>query len=550
LGAPRPHDEHDRLIDTVFGDVLRGCLAYDVVREGDLYQIWDGTTWMLGCKAKHFSDRVRTLLGLIFGRFGTDVFGRDVITAPPPPLRQDDFIEKTAGTMVKYLPSSDHAPIDSACAYKLLGSDGSLYDWSTGTMGRASANDRLWRCTEKPLREYETDAVQLDRIDTFTKQLAAFFRSGGVDLSMPTDGDERLLLEQPALKELRTHLNIGMADIIAHDPESMVAGLWNVFEDLNMVVYILRWDSRILSGNPRFAEMANFIGPAGAAKSWVVLRLTAFLGQGSRRLCQPMPSNFLHEATRTDAESSKPVTRDARGAKMLVFKEMPEKPFNATAVKSMLDSRDCHVSARANSSTAGDETNTFGVAWAMVGQANSESLMPCGNHGLTGKIHDIICQWVFKNADEYDENNPRHRRASATLADRTVRGELSDEVFFWARKMYETLASDICTGRNICPIPPALRPTDEVMAEEEDGKDYHAFIMMLFEPSSPADATGCSAVKKILTERFGTMTAVDMARVGLGPSTRGQFKPRNGPGHDFYKYRFGNTLSPLRAKLA
>jgi hypothetical protein len=335
---------------------------------------------------------------------------------------------------------------------------------------------------------------------------------------------------------------------------SMIRALWNVFEDLNTVVYVLRWDARVLSGTPRIAQMLTFVGPVGGAKSWLVMRLTVLLGEGPSHLAHSLASNYLHEKLKKDPEGPRACTRDARGAKLLCFKEMPQQAINPIALKGVLDGRDSNVSARANSATAMSEASTFKVTWSLVGQSNSATIMPLGSHGLSGKMRDVTCEVVFHDAGTYDKTNPRHRRADPNLADRTLSGELNSEVLFWAQALWPTLKPDICTGRNLVPTPPSVIVTANE-AEQDDAaeaRDYPAFIRSRFEESTREHATPCAAVKGLLEAHFGTMTQMQMTEAALGPSAKKHFRGGDvSRHHDLYLYVFteGSAAAAMKRRL-
>ena len=94
-------------------------------------------------------------------------------------------------------------------------------------------------------------------------------------------------------------------------------GLWNLFEDWDCVVYTLRVDCRVLCGMNCFAQAYAFTGPPSGGKSWVLTRLTSVLGQGGKYLTTPLPPNYFTSSVREDAESSKPVLNQCRGARLL-----------------------------------------------------------------------------------------------------------------------------------------------------------------------------------------------------------------------------------------
>jgi hypothetical protein len=70
-----------------------------------------------------------------------------------------------------------------------------------------------------------------------------------------------------------------------------------------------------------------------------------------------------------DANSSKPITHSFKGKALVAFKEVPDKPLCAAAIKDILDPNDCHASARANNSAAGDEVPKADQGWTSEGLA-------------------------------------------------------------------------------------------------------------------------------------------------------------------------------------
>jgi hypothetical protein len=96
----------------------------------------------------------------------------------------------------------------------------------------------------------------------FSDEIASFFRLGGVDFQPAADG-EPVEADDP-LELLRLSIQARWTTIFERSEQtSMIRALWNVFEDLNTVVYVLRWDARVLSGTPRIAQMLTFVGPVG-----------------------------------------------------------------------------------------------------------------------------------------------------------------------------------------------------------------------------------------------------------------------------------------------
>ena len=79
--------------------------------------------------------------------------------------------------------------------------------------------------------------------------------------------------ENPDVKRLRKEV-VALVDELREDEHCpMFRGLWQLFEDYNDVLFILRMDARAGSAKPGFAEAYAFTGPPAAGKSFVVLRL-------------------------------------------------------------------------------------------------------------------------------------------------------------------------------------------------------------------------------------------------------------------------------------
>ena len=95
-------------------------------------------------------------------------------------------------------------------------------------------------------------------------------------------------------------------------------------QDWNLVVYFARWVARMLSSHPCFTECLYLWGSAGAGKDALVSSLVAFLGDGRTEYVNTENGAWLAAATRRDREAASPKLMAMKGARLLLFSEVPE----------------------------------------------------------------------------------------------------------------------------------------------------------------------------------------------------------------------------------
>ena len=303
-------------------------------------------------------------------------------------------------------------------------------------------------------------------------------------------------------------------------------GLWSLFECWDCVIYILRMDARILSGKNCFAQAYAFTGPPSGGKSWVLARLTAVLGQGGKYLTVPLPPNYFNNPVRQDAEGSKPVSNQCMGARLIAPKEVPAKPIDPEALKSVLDPRDLDINARANNSSKREDT-TFPVTWAIVLLSQGAVTVKEGetDTGLSDKIVELRPPFQFKEPQLVRENT-RERPADKKLHDDTIAKLLAPETIFWSVAMQPLLGPEICTNRGIYPVPEqAEKNAKEAQAVGQEAK-IKEWMCTSLEHCTVDQASTHTEVLAAMSG-FGKINASVLTAVGLGDNKDNRRKRRS-----------------------
>ena len=286
--------------DTVFGDVVRGCSDSSIVKTGDdKFEMFRNDIWVLDVTHKYLKDFVRNELARIFAPGG----GR----APPVPLERDSFITKVCSCVVSYMAETDEAPLDHASHYKLLDKSGKVYDFRSDTFRRAIADDRLYRHLPNEFQYVPMD--KYNNIVRFCNMLYEYYLSGGNSLKEDeAENDTQEAMERADLRqrirneyEKMCGIFVGPRPHGSQPPDTMLRGIHNLFEDIDLVVFQMRIFSRVISGTKAFAEFYAYTGPVNGGKRFLMNIVIKFLGSGARFLTQVMVSNFLTSPMREDA---------------------------------------------------------------------------------------------------------------------------------------------------------------------------------------------------------------------------------------------------------
>ena len=302
-------------------------------------------------------------------------------------------------------------------------------------------------------------------------------------------------------------------------------------------MYVLRIDSRIVSGKTGFAEAYALTGPPSGGKSFIALRHLRFLGQKAENLVQPLPTSYFVTPPPPNAEGSRPVTAACRGAKLVVPKEMPVKPIVAESLKGILDPRDVDVSARSNFSKAREQT-CFEITWSILIQSQGALHIAADDNdcGIMDKLVELRPPFEFVSPDEWVAKkgvNTRLRPADKDLLDATDRGDLNGEMFFHSTIWYDLLDEKCCPHRTIQPKPPSALAVVEENKVEDKVERIKVWITTNLVECSEKDATGVKEVHAALKDALGAVEP--SLRTACGFST-GQYRrgPKSGH-HDFYK---------------
>lgn len=324
----------------------------------------------------------------------------------------------------------------------------------------------------------------------------------------------------------------------------------NSAADIDLVVYVLRHFTKIISGIDSFAEMLALSGPPNGGKSAVAQMVLSFLGEGKGRACYVglLPANYLQSSLREDPESSKPVLNALAGSRLLYVKEAAGKPIVGETLKSILDNRDAGVSARANSAARGDSMEVA-ITW---------SILSCSQHalklaesdtdtGIRGKVVEVHTMREF--VAEADPQNPRQAVADQGIMNGARQGFFSGELFVWAQALYGTLLQDVCTSRAILPRPACVHDLEIAAMATTAVAKLRAWAITYLVHCREADAPGFvevdNAAKAAMTAQGVKVDAHVFTAAGFGKS--GWKRTRIGGDRRIYVMKLNGTdMKPVK----
>jgi hypothetical protein len=333
----------------------------------------------------------------------------------------------------------------------------------------------------------------------------------------------RALFEQvyqdPACKLLH-----GECDALCMHPTSAAE------RTIDELLYIKRFDAKLVSGHPAIVGMLNLTGPRSGGKSLLAARMTGFLGLLNGQLGKSVPGTFLTQPPRADSEASQPVRAAFKGKKGIFFREMPAKPVVAETIKGLLDARDGMVEARANYSGTRCET-AFPITFTMVGMSNTAlTLDRTADTGLGGKLGEVQTKFTFVDRPQ----EVHERQARSAFASDVVNGLCSAEFFAWTRAFYCTLSADICKGRHIVPVPSTMRFIEEEVFEDTPTGRILRWKATALEACEPCEAAPYAAVVKAARAQLGAVSSTDLTGAGLGRAAHGQYRATGQPSLVFF----------------
>jgi hypothetical protein len=570
--------ESVRLIDTVFGNVVRGVNHMHVMKARDgTYEIFRNGLWEEGCKDKDVLDLVISDLHVLFGKFKTveyqdiadQVVEEIVPMLVPPPLDQDAFRLKVAGCFLKYTRHAASKRLDFDLWGKILGPDGIMYDFNQQEFRAARPEDRLLRTTAEPLRDWDAPEELKSNIIKFSELLKVFFMRGGKTLDAPAEDEEGAVVNDIQalvsvggdIRDMRRELR-DIFNIIHDHPRSLqLRGMCNVladdFEDparrrIDEVCYFLRQDARVVASMPGLCGMLNLTGPKSGGKSYLAGRQFAFLGIENENYGKMTSGNYLTTKPPADPEKSRPIKNQFQGKKGIYFKEMPAQPLIPETVKDLLDPKDGHTEGRANHSQKGDQTS-FPITFVLFAMSNTPVVVykhGTEDTGMGGKLGEIQTQ--FELCDFPNAANPRQRQGDNDFATDTVMNKHGDEFFFWARAMYKTVTTDVCKGRHIVPEPASLKSHEEAAMGETTDVMLRIWLKKNLHECTPLESTPWSAIMEHISNTFGKVSKHVLTMCGVSEKFKGQYRPKKPlPCHDFLKYfcTTTNKIVPVKFVL-
>ena len=229
---------HARNVDTVFGDVIRGrCKFHIHAKSTGKFEYFNTEThsWEPDATSEMLSDWIRDELCECYGVLLHDPFTNEVQWGKPPePVEQEEFINKIAKCLVKYMKKTPMAKLDSTAADKLLFSDGMMVNFVTKEVRRAQPEDRLYKHCMRPYEKWTPSEATEKNTRELVQSARDFWLQGGTDLAPRPAGDLVIALEHGGESEQLKTLREKVCDLIkklCDAPECrMFRGLYNLTE--------------------------------------------------------------------------------------------------------------------------------------------------------------------------------------------------------------------------------------------------------------------------------------------------------------------------------
>ena len=109
----------------------------------------------------------------------------------------------------------------------------------------------------------------------------------------------------------------------------------------DMVIYILRHVTRAFSSHERFTEMINTTGPRNSGKSFVVMVLSKFLGDGHKNYVGSLDKDYFTrppaKTGTSNADSGRnPALAQNRNKRLIVVPDSPDVFFRSDVMKPLV----------------------------------------------------------------------------------------------------------------------------------------------------------------------------------------------------------------------
>ena len=506
-----------RLIDTVFGDLLRDSAMFGVHRDVTGFQVFRDGMWTLGQEKADLVITTKDMLSTLFHTWQYNkLTDQDEMGPPPDPLREDTWCEKVTKCLEKYMRLASTDPLDSNLEDKLLDPFGYVFDFTTGCIRQQKPEERLWKHTARRLRAWEPADESIGRLwMIFGRRLAKFYAAGGTSIVHEKRGGDfevealdlvtmyKMIIEHPDSKMTRA-----MAHCLVREDDD---------DSLETLLWLQRFDALVLASKVRIIGMLMVSGPRNCGKSWLVgSRLISFLGEHHKNYGFVVPGNFLTGLPRADAEASTPIRARFAGKKYIYFREVPALPLQPETIKPILDPSDGCLSYRANH-IGNCEEISFPVTFHMAAASNSQPVIAGGDGeiGMKGKVHELRPCFQFVERPEATNERLVDNRVPTASSN----GEFDAELLWASYALWASL--QVLVGRQLVPIPRHIRAYERDTfgggLEERLKKWVRKHLRGCESVDAAADV---KELRALVDDHFGPLTDVQLSMVGLGRSMR------------------------------
>ena len=230
-----------------------------------------------------------------------------------------------------------------------------------------------------------------------------------------------------------------------------VKATYQLYDDWDRCLYILKWVVRIAAGIRKFNEALFPWGLGWSGKDTIVNSLTGLLGYDTDNgYVGTLKPEYFDENRSSSAEGATAFLSALDGARLCVISERKQaQSFDGEKLKPLTEQEGCRIPAR----KLFKDPVAFTMTAAFIGLSNNQmDLGPNPDDGLRRRVVPDPMPNKFVPAEKMVEGCPSHWRAmDETIKTRARKGEFASEMVFVMQSLFDTLF--LREGTNIKPVP-------------------------------------------------------------------------------------------------
>jgi len=460
-------------------------------RKENTFQLFDVEThsWITGSRDR-FQRWVQDILFAMFHHPAAD--GEE----PLPPLGQGEFTRSILHDLSSYLPMAGDDNFDGeGMRHKIQYADKRVKDYRTKEVRWAEPSDRARLHTNAPYVDLEAPE-QLKALWRTTVQLMiGFWQKGGTSFnvasapsaasasadSIPPQTLERDNDAAAIVQNLQT--------LASHDAFHLLAALkaqWTAPSGSDVagwdtVIYILRHLARAFSSHEHFTEMINMTGRRNSGKSYVVMLVSKFLGDGNMNYTGTLDKDYLSSPpakASSNADSGRnPALAQNRNKRFTVIPDSPNGYFRSDIMKPLVEQKGEKVQAAHNYAGADDDRD-FHPTFLLWRVSNYELRVDGkdADPGVMDKVNELRVPVRFVASNPVASMD--EILVEAGLEGKTLKGGFSACLDFLTTWLYDTLNESVCKDRHIRPKPKIVSDAETEMVAGGLVEHVRAFYLV------------------------------------------------------------------------